>query len=551
MRTPLALAASLFIGSLLHAAPQGVQSEAAPRLFRDVPAGIGQDHQDQTAARERAVEIDVDLLRDTFARTGNSGIVRMGLFPDVSAKVQFDRIEPAFGGGFVWFGVIGGDPESDVLLSVVEDTVHGSIRWGDVLYRVRYAGDGVHRVSQVDELRFQSCGNNSSHEVRGVDRGARSGSGPGLDNPSIDVMVVYSTQAKNIVGGSSAMASLINLAVTETNQAYTTSTATQQITLVHTEEMVGYTEPSSFSTILSHLRGKTDGKMDEVHALRDQHAADAVAMICANGQYCGMAYQMVGVSAGFESSAFSVTSHSCATGYYSFGHELGHNFGSHHDPANAGSAAYNYSYGFRTSNSQWRTVMAYSPGTRVKRFSSPNATWSGYVMGNALQDNARSLNNTASTVADWRSGPAIVTYCTAGTSAAGCQAALSATGSASASAPSGFTVSASSVEGQRNGLLFYAQTGRQAIPWGSGTSLQCVTPPVRRGGLRTGNGTSGACDASFSQDLNARWCPTCPKPSHGPVSGQKLQLQLWYRDPQNTSNRATSLSDALEVDVAP
>ena len=64
-------------------------------------------------------------------------------------------------------------------------------------------------------------------------------------------------------------------------------------------------------------------------------------------------------------------------------------------------------------------------------------------------------------------------------------------------------------------------------------------------------GTNGVCDGAFSQDLNARWCPTCPKPSHTPVAGQKLQLQLWYRDPQNTSNQTTSLSNALELDVCP
>ncbi len=145
----------------------------------------------------------------------------------------------------------------------------------------------------------------------------------------------------------------------------------------------------------------------------------------------------------------------------------------------------------------------------------------------------------------------VTSYCTAGTSANGCQATLSASGNASATATSGFTVSAVGVASQRDGLYFYGQSGRQAQPWGNGTSFQCVTPPVRRGGLLVGVGTAGACDGSFGQDLNARWCPTCPKPNQTPVTGQKLQLQLWYRDPQNTSNRTTSLSNALEADVCP
>jgi hypothetical protein len=142
-------------------------------------------------------------------------------------------------------------------------------------------------------------------------------------------------------------------------------------------------------------------------------------------------------------------------------------------------------------------------------------------------------------------------YCTAGTSASGCLATLAAYGYASANASSGFIVSAATVEGDKDGLFFFGVNGRQANPWGSGTSYQCVVPPVTRGGLLTAAGTNGACDGSFAQDLNALWCPTCPKPAKNPGAGVTTQLQLWYRDPLNTSNRTTSLSDALEFTLAP
>jgi hypothetical protein len=75
-----------------------------------------------------------------------------------------------------------------------------------------------------------------------------------------------------------------------------------------------------------------------------------------------------------------------------------------------------------------------------------------------------------------------------------------------------------------------------------------VVPPTRRGGLQPGNGAAGACDGSASQDLNARWAV---KPSHNPGPGATVQAQYWYRDPQNTSNQTTSLSDALEFVVGP
>jgi hypothetical protein len=142
----------------------------------------------------------------------------------------------------------------------------------------------------------------------------------------------------------------------------------------------------------------------------------------------------------------------------------------------------------------------------------------------------------------------VESYCTAGISASGCSALLAAAGTPSASAPSGFTLSASAVEGSKGGLFFTSTNGRQASPWGNGSSLQCVTPPVKRAGLLTGVGTNGQCDGAFLQDLNSLWSAQPPK---NPGAGATVQAQLWYRDPTSTSNRTTSLSDALEFVVKP
>ena len=139
-----------------------------------------------------------------------------------------------------------------------------------------------------------------------------------------------------------------------------------------------------------------------------------------------------------------------------------------------------------------------------------------------------------------------VNYCTAGISASGCQATLSTVGTPSASAPSGFLVNASNVEGSKDGLYFFGVNGRQAVSWGNGTSFRCVAPPVSRAGLLTGTGTNGLCDGAFSQDLNARWQA---KPATNPGAGTTTQLQLWYRDPNNTSNQTSSMSDAIEFDL--
>jgi hypothetical protein len=140
-------------------------------------------------------------------------------------------------------------------------------------------------------------------------------------------------------------------------------------------------------------------------------------------------------------------------------------------------------------------------------------------------------------------------YCTAGTTASGCRATLSARGVPSLSLASGFTVDADTVEGSKDGIFFYGLNGPQANTWGNGSSYQCVTPPVIRTPILSGTGTGGACDGSFGLDLNAYWSTAAP--NKVPVAGGQVNLQLWHRDPLNTSNQTTSLSDALDFTILP
>ncbi len=147
--------------------------------------------------------------------------------------------------------------------------------------------------------------------------------------------------------------------------------------------------------------------------------------------------------------------------------------------------------------------------------------------------------------------PPVVSYCTAGTSASGCRATLSASGVPSASALTGFTITVSGVEGAKTGVLLVGAGGRQSAPWGGGTSFQCVLPPISRTGLVTVSGTPGACDGTHDLDLNAVWCSTCPLAVQNPSPGTVMQAQFWYRDPLNSFASPTSLSDAVEFTVSP
>ena len=142
-------------------------------------------------------------------------------------------------------------------------------------------------------------------------------------------------------------------------------------------------------------------------------------------------------------------------------------------------------------------------------------------------------------------------YCIPGSSAKGCFATLSTFGTASVGESSGFVVTADGVQSGINGLYFYGVNGPQMAPWGNGSSFQCVVPPVIRFPVQTSTGPTENCSGNFSLDLNAAWCPTCPLSVKSPGAGAEIWLQLWYRDPQNTSNQATSFSNAAMIGVCP
>jgi hypothetical protein len=304
-----------------------------------------------------------------------------------------------------------GDLHGDVCVVVHGDKAAATIRYDHNLLRISPDSNGVHGLTLVDENYYLPCGTNHDHEILSPDDQTESAASGQL---YADVLVAYSPEARSANGGTNGILSLINLAVLETNQAYNQSVVAHDLRLVHALE-TAQPETSDMGQVLGRLRSTSDGWYDEVHAARDWYGADFVAMITDTGSYCGMAYLMTNVSTSFASSAFSVTRDSCATGYYSFGHELGHNMGSHHDRDNASAGAYSYSYGYRTPNSQYRTILAYSPGTRIKYFSNPDVIYNGWALGIPdpdpdSADNARSLDTAAPTFTQFRqeNGPKIL-----------------------------------------------------------------------------------------------------------------------------------------------
>ncbi|KAL3763709.1 hypothetical protein ACHAWU_008031, partial [Discostella pseudostelligera] len=241
---------------------------------------------------------------------------------------------------------------------------------------------------------------------------------------NIDVMVVWTKRSECKKSGldpdcsltdvtENNMRGLIDLAIAETNTAYNLSGVTTQLRLVHAYREPNYVEAATdaFVTALQNIQSSSDGVMDDLHEKRDVYGADIVAMIIDGAQYCGMAYLGPGIDL-----MFSVSSWNCATGYYTFGHEISHNFGCNHDKGTTNTCGSSDSnYGWRDPSAGFRSILAYNCVTgqcdnmppsagcpRVQRFSNNVYLYNGKAMGSPLHDNASQINSVKSIVAAYR-----------------------------------------------------------------------------------------------------------------------------------------------------
>ena len=86
---------------------------------------------------------------------------------------------------------------------------------------------------------------------------------------------------------------------------------------------------------------------------------------------------------------------------FTLAHEVGHNLGVMHDPANATtSAAYSYGYGY-ISPGGYGDIMSYA-SNRINYYSNPNLIINGQPFGSPTQNTVEALNNIRFLAASWR-----------------------------------------------------------------------------------------------------------------------------------------------------
>jgi hypothetical protein len=362
---------------------------ASLQMVQANPAALGQRVAKLTLPVAPGLNLRAHAVDSYFTRSGS--LVWTGVIED------FSPVDESIAADAFTF-----DPVNTVTLVSNQDRITGNVRYNGDWYQIRPLKSGGHALVKVNLAAMPPEHPAEYATLRTIRMKAPSTPAPTKANTTIRVQVNYTpavaAQVANIAG-------LVDLAVAETNQGYVNSGVAIDAVLANRAQ-TSYTESGNFSTDLTRYRTTNDGYMDEIHGTRDSSSADVNVLLINNASACGLASSIGSTAA----TAFVAVYWDCATGYYSFAHEIGHLQSARHDPKNDPTTTpYAWGHGFQyTANkrNQWRTIMAYDCTRgcpRLNYWSNPNKLYNGVAMGTTTKnDNARVLNTTAATVAGFR-----------------------------------------------------------------------------------------------------------------------------------------------------
>ena len=376
--------------------------------------------------RRRAVEVDAELLM-TLDPAGDNQIV-FNLFPGVTftGRVE-DKAFPCkwigFPDAFSLRGSIQGIAGSSFQLLYLQGVLAADIRVpGKGEYQIRPTASvppgspgppGVHEVWEIDSSHVSECaaGRPLQFIPPAADKAVGQSTSFLVENGAvIEVLLVYTTDARIAMGGEINIIIETAFAVINTNTVFEDSLINTKLRFVDLREIT-YSESGIASTDLSRLTDIDDGYLDSLHTIRDETGADIVSLFVSSLDVCGTSWLMSNVSPDFQSMAFNVSAIGCVGMHFAFTHQLGHTLGCQHNREDAGGVegAYPYSYGYLDPVGGFRTMMSLPNGSPLLRqFSNPLVVQNtgiptGIPEGEANSaDNAKTINNTAFTVANFR-----------------------------------------------------------------------------------------------------------------------------------------------------
>ena len=392
-----------------QAPPPGVFSEVQTVIAPRISPAL-----EPATVRSRVVQVDTQKI--TAARRGRE-VLKLNLFDDAVVEVAIKRVRPTRSGYFI-SGTPKGMEWGEVRLVVNGPVMVGTVDTAEGKFTIRSAASNRHIIRQIDpSTELFECEVEEANvpgptpqpsdlpaisSIDPVPADALSPPAQAEDMPTEDgsivrVLVAYTKAARDRDGGAAGMRALIDLMIQSTNRAFEEGGISPRLELAHTT-MVDYAGRNT-SADLARLRDPSDGHMDEVHALRNEHAADLVhllttAAVGAGGTTASLVSENLSAE---RSAAFSVTANGNER---TFTHETGHSFGLRHDRyvTSPNSALYPYAFGYSNKaafepdaplDAQWRTIMAYPnrcndagfPCRRLFRFSNPDQQYEGDPLG--------------------------------------------------------------------------------------------------------------------------------------------------------------------------
>jgi hypothetical protein len=355
----------------------------------------------------------VAVNRTALAGFTAGATVALPLFDDRSIAATVDRRRVTGPGRHVLAGSIANDATGWFLLAVNGDGLAGFIRAGALGYRIRGAADGSMTLEAIDDRALPWCdveraGGLEPAPGGGVGAGGGAAAGACDDGSVIDLLVLYSRQARDAAGGTANIVAEIDLLVAYMNESFDNTLVVPDMHTVHIRELATHEDSIS----LGNLTGRADGVVDGVHLLRDLYGADQVALVESGGG--GVANGLFNLEPESEARMFCINGRNTVP--FIIAHEVGHNLGACHARGDGGGCPdeggllFPYSNGYRfvgQSLELWRTVMAYQPGVTSPLYSNPLVDYDGVPTGRPegqpdSADNVKTINLAAFAVSNWR-----------------------------------------------------------------------------------------------------------------------------------------------------
>ena len=359
------------------------------------------------------LELNAAVLQPGVVTAGDALIIEPS--PGTIFTVLVSKISIDINGTLSWRGQVEGHPNGYFLLSASDGQVLGSIELPDenARYLIQYNPAAMRHMAydsvptdwkELDDAPSPVPPTNSLN----VESAPQSVSDASSDSQNIDVMVVYTPNARVWAGGVSGINNVIAQVIQRGQLAIDNTAIPVTVRLVHSAEIT-YTESGNSGTDLTRLTATSDGYMDTVHTWRTTYAADIVVLLEQIDDTGGLGW-LLSSTGGQPAYAFSITRVQQASFTYTTIHEMGHNMGCHHRRDQAtqpGPGLYPYSAGWHwtgTNAGKYASVMSYEDGgyARVAYFSSPTNYYQGAATGTADDDNARTIQNIKGVIAAYR-----------------------------------------------------------------------------------------------------------------------------------------------------